>query len=59
MLNDGLGAFEIDSFERPAPRHDDHVLESIGLRAEPQPFTQIGFPPPCNLGDEETAPNRP
>ena len=53
-LNAAIGVFEIDGMEGQTPRLDDHVLESIGLRAEPQPFTQIGFPPPCNTADEVT-----
>ena len=51
-LNSAIGALEIDGFEATSPRHDDCALESIGLRIEPQPFTQIGFPPPCNVGND-------
>jgi hypothetical protein len=58
MSNAAIGALEIDGFEAKSPRYDDHVLESAGLRAEPRPFTYVGFPPPCNVADE-TAPNRP
>ena len=48
-VNSAIGALEIDGFAEMTPRHDDRVLESIGLGIEPQPFTQVGFPPPCNL----------
>ena len=58
-LNAAIGALEIEGFEERVSRHDDRVLESIGLRAEPQPFTQIGFPPPCNVvGDSRDAADR-
>ena len=53
MLNAAIGALEIDGFEGQASRHDDRVLESVGLGIEPQPFTQIGFPPPCNVSDDD------
>lgn len=63
-LNAAIGALEVADVDARTPRHDDGALESMGRShggwgAEPQPFTQIGFPPPCNVGDEETAPNRP
>ena len=53
-VNAAIGALEIDGFKDAAPRHDDRMLESVGRShggsaAEPQPFTQIGFPPPCNV----------
>jgi hypothetical protein len=52
-VNSAIGALEIEGFEGKSPRPDDHVLEGIGLKSEPQPFTQIGFPPPCNVGDDD------
>ena len=57
-VNAAIGALEIDDFKDAAPRHDDRALERAGLSragsaAEPQPFTQIGFPPPCNVADDD------
>jgi hypothetical protein len=51
-LSAAIGALEIDGFEGQVSHQDDRVLESIGLRTEPQPFTQVGFPPPCNVVDD-------
>ena len=56
-LNTTIGALEIGGFAEMTPRHDDSALERAGrlgggLGAEPQPFTQIGFPPPCNVIDD-------
>ena len=53
-LNTAIGALEIDGFAETTSQHDDSVLERAGrlnggLAAEPQPFAQIGFPPPCNM----------
>ena len=59
-VNAAIGALEIDGFEAGTTRHDDRALERVGLSraglgAEPQPFTQIGFPPPCNVADDDAA----
>ncbi len=58
-VNHMIGALEIDGFEVTSQRCDDCALEQAGLRAEPQPFTQVGFPPPCNVvGDARDAADR-
>lgn len=51
-VNHVIGTLEIDGFEATSQRYDDCALEQAGLRAEPQPFTQVGFPPPCNVSND-------